>query len=43
MGIRNVNRRIIRGKGTIRRRFPRGRREKNNNWKEKSRKRRIRG
>lgn len=36
MGIRKVNRRIIRGKETIRGRFPRKRREKNNNWKEKN-------
>ena len=43
MGIRKVNRRIIRGKGTIRRRFPRGRREKNNNWKEKNQKKKNTG
>jgi hypothetical protein len=35
VGVRSVNRRIIRGKETIRRRFLRWRREKNNNWKEK--------
>lgn len=43
MEIRRVNIRIIRGKGTIRRRFPRGRREKNYNWKEKNQKKKNTG
>lgn len=43
MGIRRVNRRIIRRKGTIRRRFPTGMREKNNNWKEKNQKKKNAG
>lgn len=43
MGIRKVNRRIIRGKGTIGRRFPRGRREKKNNWKENNQKKKNSG
>jgi len=42
-GNTKVNGRIIRGKGTIRRRFLRGRREKNNNWKEKNQKKKNSG
>jgi len=33
----------MRGKGTIRRRFPTGRREKNNNWKKKNQKKKNAG